>query len=61
VGEHGGDVKATGALDVHEERAGGRHKSLELVLAGLSGGMGVEEIDGENHIDLFVKVGNFGV
>jgi hypothetical protein len=28
VGEDGGDGEAAGALDVHEERAGGGHKSL---------------------------------
>lgn len=28
VGEDGGDVEAAGALDIHEERAGGGHKGL---------------------------------
>ena len=28
VGEDGGDGEAAGALDVHEERAGSRHKGL---------------------------------
>jgi hypothetical protein len=36
VREDGGDGEASGALDVHEERAGGRHKGLELVLLGLT-------------------------
>lgn len=29
VGENGGDGEAAGALDVHEERAGGGDKGLE--------------------------------
>lgn len=37
VREDGGDCEASGALDVHEEGAGGRHEGLELVLAGLTG------------------------
>lgn len=28
VGEDGGDGEAAGALDIHEEGAGGRHKGL---------------------------------
>jgi hypothetical protein len=36
VREDGGDCEAAGALDVHEEGAGGRHEGLELVLAGLT-------------------------
>jgi hypothetical protein len=36
VREDGGDGEASGALDVHEEGAGRRYKSLELVLAGLT-------------------------
>jgi hypothetical protein len=36
VREDGGDGEAAGALDVHEEGAGGGHKGLELVLAGLT-------------------------
>lgn len=51
VGEDSGDGEAAGALDVHEEGAGGRHKGLELVLAGLGSRVGVEEINGENHLD----------
>jgi len=51
VGEDGGDGEAAGALDVHEEGAGTGDEGLELVLAGLSGGSGVEEIDCENHLD----------
>jgi len=31
VGEDGGDGEAAGALDVHEEGAGRRHKGLETV------------------------------
>lgn len=37
VREDGGDGEASGALDVHEEGAGSGDKSLELVLAGLTG------------------------
>lgn len=51
VGEDGGDGEASRALDVHEERAGGRNQSLELVLLSLGSRAGVEEIDGENHFD----------
>jgi len=51
VGEDGGDGEASGALDVHEERAGSGHKGLELVLLGLSSRGGVEKVDGENHFD----------
>jgi len=51
VGEDSGDGEAAGALHVHEERPGSRHKGLELVLAGLSGRAGVDEINGENHLD----------
>jgi len=51
VGEDGGDGEAAGALDVHEERAGAGHKGLELVLAGLGGRAGVQQINGENHLD----------
>jgi hypothetical protein len=36
VREDGGDGEASGALDVHEEGAGGRHEGLELVLVGLT-------------------------
>ena len=44
----GMDTLRTRALDVHEVRVGGRHKTLELVpaLLGLSGG--VEEVNGES-------------
>jgi hypothetical protein len=48
VREDGGDGEAAGALDVHEEGAGGGHKGLELVLLGLGGRGGVEEINGEH-------------
>jgi len=41
VGKDCGDCEATGALDVHEEGARGRHKYLELVLADLSLGRGI--------------------
>jgi hypothetical protein len=37
VREDGGDVEASGALDVHEEGAGGGHEGLELVLVRLTG------------------------
>jgi hypothetical protein len=49
VRENGGDGEAAGALDVHEEASWGRHKGLELVLLGLSGSAGVQQINGENH------------
>jgi len=49
VREDGGDGEASGALDVHEEGARGRHKGLELVLLGLSGRGGVEKVNCENH------------
>lgn len=49
VREDGGDGEASGALDVHEERAGSRDQSLELVLLGLSGRSRVEKINSENH------------
>lgn len=45
VGEDGGDVKAAGALDVHEEAVGRLDKALELVHLLLIGGVHVEEID----------------
>ena len=38
----------TWALDVHEVRVWRLHQTLELVAAGLRGGSGVEEIDGES-------------
>jgi hypothetical protein len=38
VGEDGGDVHATGALDVHEVGVGGLHKAFEFVGGGLTGG-----------------------
>ena len=46
--EDGGDLEASGALDVHEERSGRLDKLLQLVLSGLSFSGRVEEIDGEN-------------
>jgi hypothetical protein len=48
VREDGGDGEASRALDVHEERAGSGHESLELVLAGLSGRGRVEKVNCEN-------------
>lgn len=45
VAKYGGDLEASGALDVHEEAIGGLHKSLELVCAGLGLHGGVEQID----------------
>jgi hypothetical protein len=44
VGEHDGDVEAARALDVHEVAVGALDQALELVLAGLSLGVGVKEI-----------------
>lgn len=37
VRKDGGNGEAARALDVHEERAGGGHEGLELVLLGLTG------------------------
>ena len=51
VGEDGGDGEATRALDVHEERVGVLHKSLELVAASLLLGGGVKKVDGESLIE----------
>jgi hypothetical protein len=51
MGEDGGDGEAAGALDVHEEGTGSRHKGLKLVLASLSLRSRVEEVDRENHLD----------
>lgn len=64
MGEDGGDGEAAGALDVHEEGSRGgdeglealeslrvdidRSSYLELVLLGLGGRGGVQEINGEN-------------
>ena len=48
VREDGGDSEAARALDVHEERVGVLHKSLELVAASLLLGGGVEKVDGES-------------
>lgn len=48
VGEDGGDCEAAGALDIHEERPGGGHKILELVLLSLGSRGRVEKINGEN-------------
>jgi len=45
VAKYGGDLEASGALDVHEEAIGGLHKSLELVRVGLGLRGGVEQID----------------
>lgn len=53
--EDGRDGEAAGALDVHEEGAGGRHEGLELVLPRLGSWGGVEEIDSEDHL------GGFGI
>lgn len=46
--EDSGDSEATRALDIHEERVGVLHKSLELVAASLLLGGGVEKVDGES-------------
>jgi len=56
VAEDGGDGEAAGALHIHEEGPGSGHKGLQLVLAGFRGRAGVEEIDSENHLDLFLDV-----
>jgi len=48
VREDGGDGEAAGALDVHEEGAGGGHESLELVLLSLGRRGRVQKVDGEN-------------
>lgn len=45
VAKYGGDLEASGALDVHEEAIGGLHEALELVCVGLGLGGGVEQID----------------
>lgn len=42
--EHSGDVPAALALHVHEERVGGLHQALQLVLLGLN------SLDGETEI-----------
>jgi hypothetical protein len=52
VREDGGDCEAAGALDVHEEGSGTWHELLELVLAGFGRWCWVEEIDGENLIEM---------
>jgi len=51
VREDSCNSKAARALDIHEKGAGSRHEGLELVLAGLGGRAGVEEINSENHLD----------
>jgi hypothetical protein len=38
IREDGGDGKAARALDIHEERTGGWHELLELVVAGFTDG-----------------------
>lgn len=48
VREDGGDLEASRALDVHEERVGLGHNLLELVGASLNLGRGVEKVNGEN-------------
>jgi len=42
--ENSGDIKAAGALDVHEEGTRSWNKSLELMLSGLSSRGRVKEI-----------------
>ena len=44
VGEHGGDLVAAGALDVHEVRVGVLDEALQLVLALLVVRARVEEV-----------------
>ena len=48
VGEDGGDVEASGALNVHEEGVRGLHQALELVGLGLGGGGRVTKISRHN-------------
>ena len=43
--EHGGNLKATRTLDVHEETIRALHKTLELVSSGLLFGGRVQKID----------------
>ena len=47
VAEDGGDLVAAGALDVHEVRVGVLHQALELVLALLVFGSGVQKVFSE--------------
>ena len=44
VREHGRDLVAPGALDVHEEGVRALYKTLELVGLGLDGSGGVEKV-----------------
>ena len=46
VRENSGDMKASGALDIHEETVGRLNQSLQLVLGLLVGLRGVEQILG---------------
>lgn len=48
VRENSGDGEAARALDIHEERVGVLHKSLELVLLSLVLRSWVEKVDGES-------------
>jgi hypothetical protein len=52
VREDGGDCEAAGALDVHEEGSWTGHELLELVLAGFGRWGWVEEIYGENLVEM---------
>ena len=47
VGENGGDLVASGALDVHEVGVGVLHQALQLVLALLLVGARVQKVLGE--------------
>jgi len=49
MGEHGGDVEASGALDIHKERSRGRHQKLQLVRRFLCLGQRMEDIVLEDH------------
>jgi len=49
VAEHGGDLEAAGALDVHEEGVGRLDETLELVLAGLVLGGRVQQVVRDRH------------
>ena len=47
MGEDGGDVEASRALDVHEVGVWRLYETLELMASGLGGGRGVQKVDGK--------------
>lgn len=49
VREHGGHLEAALATHVHEETAGTRNKSLQLVLLELALSARMKDIDSQNH------------